>query len=137
VVWLGDFDYTYSGVLKKAQPWHPKLLLLKDALTKRGMIFNSCLCNYYHDGSESMGYHADDEKELGLNPTIASISLGAERLFYFKHRARKEVVKIPLAHGSLLIMQDEVQHHWLHSLPKMMRVRAPRINLTFRFIKKL
>lgn len=137
VVWLGEHDYTYSGVLKKAQPWHPALLCLKAKLAEEGMIFNSCLCNYYHDGNESMGYHADDEKELGINPTIASISLGASRLFYFKHRKTKEVIKTPLHHGSLLVMAGETQHHWLHSLPKMMRVKTPRINLTFRLIKDI
>ena len=94
--------------------------------------FNSCLLNLYHDGSEGMGWHSDDEKTLGLNPVIASVSFGAERIFKLKHRKSKEVVSVLLEQGSLLIMKGETQHHWVHTMPKTKKVTTPRINLTFR-----
>ena len=117
----GDFSYSYSGTSKTASPWSPALLL-----------FNSCLLNLYHDGSEGMGWHSDDEKTLGRNPVIASVSFGAERIFKLKHRETKEVISVLLENGSLLVMKGETQHHWLHAMPKTKKITTPRINLTFR-----
>ena len=99
--------------------------------------FNAVLLNLYRDGKDSNGWHADNEKELGKNPVIASISLGEERFFHLKHRTQKEQrLKIALKHGSLLIMGGEMQHYWLHQIPKTAKKIAPRINLTFRNIIK-
>lgn len=135
VTWMGDtgFIYSYSGTSKTAGPWTPLILSIKERVERLcGHTFNSCLLNLYHDGSEGMGWHSDDEKTLGRNPVIASVSFGAERPFRFKHRLTKEVVPLMLENGSLLVMKGETQHHWLHTLPKTKRVTAPRINLTFR-----
>ena len=135
VAWMGDdgFIYSYSGTSKTASPWAPMLLgIRKRVETLCGHAFNSCLLNLYHDGSEGMGWHSDDEKTLGCNPVIASVSFGAERPFRFKHRVTKEVIPLILENGSLLVMKGETQHHWLHALPKTRKANAPRINLTFR-----
>ena len=135
VAWIGDagFTYSYSGTSKTASPWTPPLLVVRERVEKLcGHAFNSCLLNLYHDGSEGMGWHGDDEKTLGRNPVIASVSLGAERPFRFKHRVTKEVIPLILENGSLLVMKGETQHHWLHALPKTKKANAPRINLTFR-----
>lgn len=135
VTWMGDagFTYSYSGTSKTASPWTPAVLRIKECVEKlSGHVFNSCLLNLYHDGSEGMGWHSDDERTLGRNPVIASVSLGAERPFRFKHRASKEVIPLILEDGSLLVMKGETQHHWLHALPKTKMANAPRINLTFR-----
>jgi len=96
--------------------------------------FNSCLLNLYQDGSQGMSWHSDDEKELGENPTIASLSLGAERRFCLKHKRTHETFSLVLDTGSLLVMKDATQHHWLHSLPKSKAIKTPRVNLTFRTI---
>ncbi len=135
VAWMGDagFTYSYSGTSKTASPWTQPLLAVRERVEKLcGHAFNSCLLNLYHDGSEGMGWHSDDEKTLGRNPVIASVSFGAERPFRFKHRVTKEVIPLILENGSLLVMKGETQHHWLHALPKTKRANAPRINLTFR-----
>jgi alkylated DNA repair dioxygenase AlkB len=137
VVWFGDAgcSYTYSGTTKEAQPWNAELQELKELaerLTKTS--YNSCLANLYHHGGEGMAWHSDDEKELGRNPTIASLSFGAERKFSFKHKRTQETVSLTLGHGSLLVMREATQHHWLHSLPKSKKIDASRINLTFRTI---
>lgn len=136
--WYGDreIEYQYSGVNHVAQDWHPLLLSLQQRLAQELQIhFNSVLCNLYRDGQDSMGWHADNEKVLGKNPTIASISLGATRKFQFKHRATKEIVTLELEPGSLLIMTGAVQHYWLHRLPKQNNCFDTRVNLTFRQIK--
>ena len=99
-----------------------------------GVKFNSCLLNLYHNGDEGMGWHSDDEESLGKNNTIASLSLGAERKFLFKHKQTKQINSFILEHGSLLIMKDATQRNWLHSLPKSKIIVQPRINLTFRTI---
>jgi len=135
VAWYGDrdFSYHYSGTIKRALPWTDTLLKLKSVIeiqTKDS--FNSCLLNLYHNGEEGMGWHADDEKSLGLNTIIASFSLGAERKFYFRHKTKKETISIFLESGSLLVMRGETQTYWQHSVPKMRKVIRPRINLTFR-----
>jgi len=129
----GDFSYSYSGTSKTASPWSPVLLLIKERVEQQSAhCFNSCLLNLYHDGSEGMGWHSDDEKSLGRNPVIASVSFGAERVFKLKHRESKEVVSVVLENGSLLVMKGATQHHWVHSMPKSKKITTPRINLTFR-----
>lgn len=137
VAWYGDkaFGYKYSNITKIALPWSPVLKMLKKAVElESGESFNSCLLNLYHDGSESMGWHSDGEKELKKHAAIASLSFGAERRFSFKHRITNERVSLYLEHGSLLIMKGETQENWLHSLPPTKSVCSPRINLTFRTI---
>ncbi|TGL39035.1 alpha-ketoglutarate-dependent dioxygenase AlkB family protein [Leptospira perdikensis] len=135
VAWYAEkgFSYRYSGTTKTALSWSPLLLELKTKveLTSKE-IFNSCLLNLYHDGSEGMAWHSDDETSLSPNSTIASVSFGAERIFRYKHKKTGEQVALQLEHGSLLLMKDVIQRHWLHSLPKTMKVKRPRINLTFR-----
>jgi len=138
VAWYGDrpFEYTYSKSTKKALPWTPELLELKNLTEKlTGETYNSCLLNLYHSGEEGMGWHSDDEKELKPNGAIASLSFGAERKFAFKHRETKEKIGLTLDHGSLLVMKGSIQNHWLHRLPPTKKVDVPRINLTFRTIK--
>lgn len=137
VAWHGDsaFDYTYSNSTKQALPWTTELLLLKSIIEeKTGETFNSCLLNLYHNGDEGMAWHSDGEKALKKNGAIASLSFGAERKFAFKHKANKETVSLLLEHGSLLLMKDTTQSHWLHRLPPTKLVSKPRINLTFRTI---
>ncbi|AWH83684.1 alpha-ketoglutarate-dependent dioxygenase AlkB [Flavobacterium album] len=137
VAWYGDEDYayTYSNTTKQALPWTTALLELKKEVEKVSeTIFNSCLINLYHDGNEGMSWHSDDEKALGKNTVIASLSLGAERKFSFKHRQTKEKRDILLQNGSLLVMKGSTQTHWIHSLPKSVKIKHPRINLTFRTI---
>jgi alkylated DNA repair dioxygenase AlkB len=135
VAWYGDsdFSYTYSGTTKQALVWTDELAALKAIVEKlTATRFNSCLLNLYHDGSEGMAWHSDDEKSLGRNSTIASVSLGAEREFRFKHKRRDEKVSVLLESGSLLVMKDTTQTHWFHSIPKSKKIKTPRINLTFR-----
>lgn len=135
VAWYGDrdFGYAYSGLNRQALPWTQELLALKAMVEGQcGATFNSCLLNLYHTGEEGMGWHSDDEKTMGEQPVIASLSLGAERKFSFRHKQTKETVSLLLEHGSLLVMQGETQKHWHHALPKTTKVKHPRINLTFR-----
>ena len=139
VAWYGDtnFKYTYSKITKEALTWTKELLEIKIMIeSKTGETFNSCLLNLYHDGNEGMAWHSDGEKDLKKNGAIASISLGAERKFAFKHKETKETVSMLLNHGSLLIMKDTTQTHWLHRLPPTKLIQTPRINLTFRTIIK-
>ncbi len=137
VAWYGDssYAYAYSGTTKQALIWTDELQELKVIVEKlSGATFNSCLLNLYHDGSEGMAWHSDDEKSLGKNTTIASLSFGAERKFCFKHKRTQETVSLMLEDGSLLVMEDATQTHWLHRLPKSAKIKMPRINLTFRTI---
>lgn len=139
VAWHADqpFTYTYSGTTKSALPWIDELLELKTLVEKRtGELFNACLANLYHDGSEGMAWHSDGEKDLKKNGAIGSVSLGAERKFSFKHKTTKETVSLILEHGSLLVMQGTTQTYWQHRLPPTKKVSTPRINLTFRSIVK-
>lgn len=130
-----DFLYGYSNTVKQALPWTKELKTLKKlAEEKCNITFNACLLNLYHDGSETMGWHSDNEKALGEQPVIASISLGADRKFSFKHKDNKKTVSIVLEKGSLLIMKGDTQTYWLHKLPATTKVKSPRINLTFRNI---
>jgi alkylated DNA repair dioxygenase AlkB len=127
--------YSYSGVTHQAVPWTPELLDIKQrAETAAGTTWNSLLLNYYRDGQDSIGFHADDEPELGTNPVIGSISLGAVRRFVLKHPASGEKLEFDLPHGSLLVMGGTSQHHWRHGIPKTRKPVGPRINLTFRQI---
>jgi alkylated DNA repair dioxygenase AlkB len=135
--WYGDSDYlyTYSNITKQALPWTKELSDLKQMVEEfAGVKFNSCLLNLYHNGNEGMGWHSDDEKSLGKDNTIASLSFGAERKFLLKHKQTKQIISLVLEHGSLLIMKDATQRNWLHGLPKSKDIVQPRINLTFRTI---
>jgi alkylated DNA repair dioxygenase AlkB len=135
--WYGDpvACYRYSGVDHKPNPWTHQLLEIKTQIEAQCQAnFNSVLANLYCDGRDSMGCHSDNEKELGTNPVIASLSLGAERIFRMHHKKSKRSLTIPLSHGDLLIMAGTCQHHWLHSVPKTKAFKTPRINLTFRKI---
>ncbi len=137
VAWHGDPDavYHYSGVRHEPRPWTPGLLALKSRLEAFcGQRFNSVLGNRYADGQDAMGWHADNEPELGPEPFIASLSLGAERRFDIRHNTTREVLHLPLTHGSLLTMGGSFQSHWQHRIPKAPGLTAPRINLTFRLI---
>lgn len=129
--------YSYSTITMHPQPFSKTLLQIKatiEAITNNQ--FTTCLANLYRDGNDSNGWHADDEKELGKNPIIASVSFGADRVFHLKHKHDKTLkTKITLEHGSLLLMQGETQHYWLHQLPKTKKQIGQRINLTFRVIK--
>jgi len=139
VAWYGDSEYlyTYSSTTKRALAWTKDLFELKQIAEKYAETkFNSCLLNLYHNGNEGMGWHSDDEKPLGKNNTIASLSFGAERKFSFKHKQTKQTVSLVLEHGSLLIMKGATQSNWLHSLPKSKNMTQPRINLTFRTIRE-
>jgi alkylated DNA repair dioxygenase AlkB len=135
--WYGDSDafYQYSGVNHQPMPWTTVLLEVRKKIERYCQSdFNSVLGNLYRTGSDSMGCHADDEKELGPNPVIASLSLGDERLFRLHHKKPKQTLDIVLQHGDLLVMAGALQHHWVHSLPKTKTIKTPRINLTFRRI---
>jgi Alkylated DNA repair protein len=137
VAWYGDFEYayTYSGTTKTALAWTEELRALKNLVQeKTGHSFNSCLCNLYHDGSEGMGWHSDDEKAVGKDTAIASLSLGAERRFALRHKRQRDgdPISILLEEGSLLVMKDATQTFWQHSLPKTAKIATCRINLTFR-----
>lgn len=137
IAWYGDKEllYTYSGTTKKAFIWTEELSQLKKIVEETtGQVFNSCLLNLYHSGNEGLGWHSDNEKYLGHEPAIASVSFGAERKFSFKHKRTKQTVSIVLEHGSLLIMKGETQKNWLHKLPQTTKVNRARINLTFRHI---
>ncbi len=137
--WYGDagMAYTYSGLTLQPLPWTDSLLQLKQQVEETAdATFNSVLLNLYRDGQDSMGWHSDDEPELGENPVIASISLGEERKFHLRHRKDKsvETIRLSLGSGSLLIMAGSTQHFWQHQVPKTRRQLGVRINLTFRRI---
>lgn len=137
VAWYGEkpFEYTYSNITKQALPFTTELLALKTIIEqKTGETFNSCLLNLYHNGNEGMAWHSDGEKDLKKNGAIGSLSFGAERKFAFKHKETKEKIDLILEHGSLLVMKDTTQTHWLHRLPPTKLASMPRVNLTFRTI---
>ena len=129
--------YSYSNINMQPNAWNPLLLFIKNEIEEICQEnFTTVLLNYYRDGKDSNGWHADNEKELGRNPVIASVSFGAERFFHLKHNTIKEQkLKINLEHGSLLIMKGTTQHFWKHQIPKTATPIGPRINLTFRIIK--
>lgn len=140
--WYGDPDahYTYSGLNLHPLPWHPALLELRRLLQERlRHDFNSVLANAYRDGHDSMGWHADDEKELGPKPLIASLSLGESRRFLLREKLEKNSrsVGLQLEHGSLLVMQSDSQSRYMHALPKTRKPARLRINLTYRQVFRL
>ncbi len=130
-------SYSYSNVTMRPRPFTKELLAIKQKVeTMANVAFTTCLLNLYRNGRDSNGWHADDEKELGKNPVIASVSLGAERYFHLRYKKdRSQKQKLLLQHGSLLLMQGETQHYWQHQLPKTAKKIGDRINLTFRVIK--
>lgn len=138
--WYGDEgrDYRYSGIDNPAQPWNAGLRKLKRAVEgAAGVAFNSVMLNWYRNGEDYLGWHADDEPELGRNPVIASLSFGDSRDFILRHNvAKQRKIILPLGQGSLLIMRGALQHHWQHSVPKRKRVTGSRFNLTFRELTK-
>jgi alkylated DNA repair dioxygenase AlkB len=133
--WHGEARYRYSGKTFDPLPFTPLQLHIKQAVEQvTGRQFNSVLLNYYRDERDSMGFHADDERELGPDPAIASVSFGAPRTFILKHRRLPKTVKLALGDGCLLLMAGALQRHWLHGINKERSARGPRINLTFRRI---
>ncbi|HCH26285.1 MULTISPECIES: alpha-ketoglutarate-dependent dioxygenase AlkB family protein [Psychrobacter] len=143
VVWMGEkeLSYQYSGHTRHSLPWsdivfHVKLYI-EQQLSSIGIDanFNSCLLNYYPTGHDGMGYHADDEKELGAQPVIASLSLGATRKFVFKHKKTQDKVALYLESGQLIVMHGETQRFWKHSITKTKTVADGRISLTFRHLQ--
>ncbi|MEY4509116.1 MAG: hypothetical protein RLZZ450_1238 [Pseudomonadota bacterium] len=140
VSWHGEpeAEYTYSGVLQRPLPFTPTLTRLRVALTEQLAVpFNSVLCNLYRDGRDSMGMHSDAEPELGRDPVVASLSLGAARKFTLRHRRGPAHGKLDLwlGSGSLLVMRGSTQHVYRHGVPKVSTPVGPRINLTFRWIE--
>jgi len=139
--WYGDKgkSYAYSGIKMEPRPWTDDLLFIKKSIeAKAGVIFNSVLINYYRNGQDRVAWHSDDEKELGRNPIIASVSLGAVRNFKLRHKHYKsndQKEQIILNHGSFLLMEGTTQHNWMHEIPRTAKPIGPRINLTFRIIK--
>lgn len=137
--WYGDENcvYSYAGKKNHPVPWTEELFQLKSDIEAliSGVVFNSVLLNQYRDGNDKMGWHSDNEKELGKNPIIASVSLGATRFFDLKHRRIKSLKKrLELPSGSLLIMCGSTQENWLHQVPRQKKVKDSRINLTFRTV---
>lgn len=136
--WYGDQGkaYTYSGITSQPNEWNEGLLYIKEKLEKIAREnFNSVLLNWYRNGEDYLNWHADDEKELGKNPVIASVNFGESRDFIIRRNDDQlKKITIPLNHGSLLIMRGELQHFWQHSIPKRKRVTGSRFNLTFRHI---
>lgn len=132
-----DKSYSYSNITMQPRPFTKELLEIKHKIEAiDGVTFNSCLLNLYRNGRDSNGWHADDEKELGQDPIIASISLGEERPFHLRYKRNpKTKHKIVLGHGSLLLMKGSTQHHWQHQIPKTTKPIKDRINLTFRILK--
>lgn len=128
--------YAYSNITMQPHEFSEALLEIKSKIeTETSALFTTCLMNRYRNGTDSNGWHSDNEKELGRNPVIASITLGQERYFNLKHREDKNIKhKLLLQHGSLLLMQGATQHHWLHQIPKTAKPIGERINLTFRVI---
>ena len=130
-------DYSYSGIVMKPIEWNEDLLFIRKRVEEVEMIqFTSVLLNYYRGGKDSMGWHSDDEKELGQNPVIGSVSFGESRVFQLRHKFRKDIKKVDIAltNGSFLLMKGTTQHFWQHQIPKTNRELESRLNLTFRVI---
>ena len=135
VAWYGDDEmpYSFSGITLQPNPWIKELLEIKNRIEPLAKVsFNRVLLNLYRNGQDSVSWHSDAEPELGNNPSIASVSFGATRKFQLRHNTTKEKIEIHLTHGSLLIMQGELQHYWQHQVPKAHEKIGERINLTFR-----
>lgn len=139
VAWYGDSDagYRYSGLRHEPLPWTPLLQDVRARLeSQTGHRFNGVLLNLYRDGRDAMGWHSDDEAELGDCPTVASLSLGAERRFDLRRKGTGRIQhSLVLGHGSLLVMSGATQHHWQHQIARTSKVLQPRLNLTFRLIQ--
>ncbi|HRH02325.1 MAG TPA: alpha-ketoglutarate-dependent dioxygenase AlkB [Bacteroidia bacterium] len=136
--WYGNNDkpYSFSGITLQPHPWTAEIKTIKEKIEPISKtVFNSVLLNLYRDGNDSISWHTDAEKELGINPVIASVNFGATRKFQLRHIKTKEKLEIELTNGSLLIMQGALQHFWQHQVPKTSKVVGERINLTFREIK--
>lgn len=138
--WYGDskIDSSYYDKKRKMLPWNADLLFIKERIEKEVDIqFTRCLLNYYRDGKDSVDWHQDYEESQRKNTVIGSVTFGATRPFQLKHATRKDLkrISIPLAHGSLLLMQGATQDNWKHKIPKTTKKILPRINLTFRWIK--
>lgn len=136
--WYGNNDkpYSFSGITLQPLPWSNEILTIKSKIEPKAQVqFNSVLLNLYRDGKDSISWHTDAEPELGKNPVIASVNFGATRKFQLRHIKTKEKIELDLTHGSLLIMQGELQHYWQHQVPKTNQIIGERINLTFRVIK--
>ena len=136
--WYGDEgkSYSYSGIKQAPNAWNKGLLYIKEKVQEvAGVQFNSVLLNWYRNGDDYLNWHADDEKELGINPVIASVNFGATRDFQIRNNDNHDLkLNIPLSHGTLLIMAGELQHYWQHAVPKRKKVHKSRFNLTFRVI---
>jgi alkylated DNA repair dioxygenase AlkB len=135
--WYGDAGtyYQYSGLPLTPLPWTPLLFTLKERVEQvTATHYNSVLLNLYRDGNDSVGWHSDDERELGREPVIASVSFGQTRTFQLKAKNRTGTTKIELTHGSLLVMRGATQRNYVHAVLKSSKVDCPRINLTFRTI---
>ena len=139
VAWYGDAEarYRYSGLTHQPLSWTPLLAQIRAQVEQAvGQPLNGVLLNYYRDGQDSMGWHSDDEAELGANPLIASLNLGGTRRFDLRRKGSNRIEhSLPLQHGSLLVMRGPTQHHWQHQVAKTRSPCAPRLNLTFRLIK--
>ncbi len=137
---FGDpgISYTYSQQRFNALPWNPFLLDLRNRMNDlTGIRYNSALVNLYRNGQDSMGLHSDDERELGSNPVITSISYGAKRKIIFRRKSDGQKEVIELEQGDVLIMKGTLQHEWKHEVPKEKNVTSPRLNVTFRLIHEL
>jgi alkylated DNA repair dioxygenase AlkB len=134
IAWAGALPYRYSGQTLEPRAFLPALAALREKVSERCRVdFNHALVNRYRDGSDSMGLHADAEAELGPNPVVASLSLGASRRFVIRHKKNRDDRRdLELRHGSLLIMGGTMQHHYRHGLPRTTRAVGQRINVTFR-----
>lgn len=139
VAWYGDAEasYRYSGLTHQPLPWTPLLAQIREQVEQAaGQSLNGVLLNYYRDGQDSMGWHSDDEAELGANPLIASLNLGGTRRFDLRRKGQSRIEhSLDLQHGSLLVMRGATQHHWQHQVARTRASCAPRLNLTFRLIK--
>lgn len=135
--WYGDSgrDYRYSGICMRALPWTDSILEIKNAVERvSGHQFNSVLLNLYRDGRDGVAWHSDDEPELGINPVIASVSLGQPRMFKLRHKFTRQIIKTELPTGSMVLMRGACQQAWEHEVPKTTKPIGARINLTFRSI---
>jgi alkylated DNA repair dioxygenase AlkB len=139
LAWHGDAQavYRYSGILHKPLPWTALLTEIRERVTSSlGQSFNAVLLNLYRDGQDSMGWHSDDEPELGSEPLLASLSLGGTRRFDLRRKGHTRIEQsLALTHGSLLVMGGQTQHHWQHQVAKTRRCCDVRLNLTFRTIQ--
>ena len=140
VAWYGDAEarYRYSGLLHEPLPWTPLLAEIRQRVQQQvGQTLNGVLLNLYRDGQDAMGWHSDDERELGEQPLVASLNLGAARRFDFRRKGGSRIEhSIELGHGSLLVMSGPTQHYWQHQIARSRKVSEPRLNLTFRQINR-